>query len=462
MKTKILPLLLFTFSSTVFAADAPEFFKNGDGTVTHNPTGLILKMCTEGQTWDASFATCSGTAKAYSVDESKKLTSDFAGQKDWRLPTKEEMQALMEGIKFGLTSNANFTKSFFPFTGNTAYLSASYYFSAYTYYSSYDLGNFANGSYPIYVGFSSYSVKLIRGTQSLGALPTTTTATLTTDFLNNLDGTITHTKTGLTWQRCAVGQTWMDGYCDGAAKTFTHQNAVALTSDLGGNTDWRLPTFQEWRSIVDYPNGVNKYVFPDAPLNVFWSATNYTGGDKTKAFYVSFKPCVNGSYDCGGYGFYDVKTQPYMARLVRGTPLPGTITEFNSSNTSAPTPVILTSVDLSATLSQSSSRVKINENLTYTATVTNNGTGTANNSSLKFYLPPRNVSIVLMPSDCMTTGKSITCSLGNLAAGANASRAITVNYIKSGGASLSALVLTDSNDTNSANSVSRVVTAIKK
>jgi uncharacterized repeat protein (TIGR01451 family) len=122
----------------------------------------------------------------------------------------------------------------------------------------------------------------------------------------------------------------------------------------------------------------------------------------------------------------------------------------------------LTTIDLSSILTQSSSRVKINENLTYTATVINNGTGTANNSLLKIYLPPRNVSIVSMPSDCVTTGKSITCSIGNLAAGANASRAITVNYIKSGGASASSLVLTDSNDTNSANNVSRVVTAIKK
>lgn len=129
------------------------------------------------------------------------------------------------------------------------------------------------------------------------------------------------------------------------------------------------------------------------------------------------------------------------------------------SNTSIATP---TSIDLSTTLSQSSSRVKINENLTYTATVINIGTGTANNSLLKFYLPPRNISVVSMPSDCVTTGKSLTCSLGNLAAGANASRAIKVNYIKSGGASVSALVLTDSNDANSANNVSRIVTAITK
>ena len=67
-----------------------------------------------------------------------------------------------------------------------------------------------------------------------------------------------------------------------------------------------------------------------------------------------------------------------------------------------------------------------------------------------------------MPSDCVTTGKSITCSLGSLAAGASVTRLLKVSYTKSGGSSVSALVLTDSDDTNSANNVSRIVTAITK
>lgn len=59
-------------------------------------------------------------------------------------------------------------------------------------------------------------------------------------------------------------------------------------------------------------------------------------------------------------------------------------------------------------------------------------------------------------------GISITCSLGSLAAGANITRLFKVSYTKSGGSSISSLVLTDSNDANSANNVSRVVTSITK
>jgi uncharacterized repeat protein (TIGR01451 family) len=470
MKTKLLPLLLFTFSSTVFAADAPEFVKNGDGTVTHNPTGLILKTCAEGQVWDASFATCSGTAKTYSIDESKKLTSDFAGQKDWRLPTAEEMQAMMEGIKFGLTSNANFTKSFFPFTQSGAYLSSSssanYYRS--NYYTSddkyYNVGNFADGvsSFPYYSYSSSPLVRLIRNTTWFGSLPTTTPATPTTDFVNNLDGTITHTKTGLTWQRCVVGQTWVDGYCDGTAKTFTHQNAVALTSDLGGKTDWRLPTFKELQSIVDYQNGVNKYVFPDAPVGTFWSATNYTGGDKTKAFYVSFKPYGYGFYDCCGYGFYDVKTKTYMARLVRGTPLSGSIVEYIPNATQTTTPVIPTSVNLVATVTASPTPATVNNDITFTGTVSNKGTLAATDTKLTFYIPKNTMVLSTKPADCEDKGLSVVCPIGNLVPNASVNRVVTAKSKIAGGLSFSVSASSTEKDANQKDNIGRTTLAIRK
>jgi uncharacterized repeat protein (TIGR01451 family) len=287
--------------------------------------------------------------------------------------------------------------------------------------------------------------------------------TPTEDFIDNNDGTVTHKKTGLTWQRCVVGQTWTGSSCSGTALTFTEEKALIQTSNFAGKNDWRVPTNDELVSIFESGNlccgHINLEVFPNSPhtsYEGFWSSTYYNYQFHFLYYVMLGNQASTGMYTDGRNNYFSVR----LVRGIWGDPLPSISPSIPTVTTTAIS--IATTIDLSTTLSQSSSRVKINENLTYTATVINNGTGTANNSLLKMYLPPRNVSVVSMPSDCVTTGKSITCSLGNLAAGANTSRTITVNYIKSGGASLSSLVLTDSSDTNSANNVSRVVTAIKK
>ncbi len=125
-------------------------------------------------------------------------------------------------------------------------------------------------------------------------------------------------------------------------------------------------------------------------------------------------------------------------------------------------PVQTTTIDLSTTLSQSSSRVKINENLTYTATVINNGTGAANNVALKFMMPPRWTNYVSLPSDCVFNGTLTVCNVGSLTAGATVQRAITVSFQKRGAISMGALVTTDSDDSNLANNMSRIITSITK
>jgi uncharacterized repeat protein (TIGR01451 family) len=437
MKTKLLPLLLFALTTNSFAADLPldtpteDFTINNDGTVLHKKTGLTWQRCSVGQTWTGS--SCSGTASTFTWNDAVAKYENKTDCNQWRLPRIDELNTIAENGTFNPAINS----TIFPKTPGVWFWSASVHAH---YPNSAWLVDFGGG----YEGSNSKNgnnaVRLVRGGQSCSF----DTFTPTVDFTDNGNGTVTHQKTGLMWQRCSVGQTWNGAGCTGSASSMNYTSAIAQTSVLADYNDWRLPTLNELNTIVEYKNyspAINSTVFPNTPSNLFWSAS-FFASSPDGAFIVGFN---------GGYDDYNLKDGNLVVRLVRGT--------WTAPAITTPVP---TTIDLSTTISASSSRVKINENLIYTATVTNNGTGTANNSLLKIYLPPRNVSIVSMPSDCLTTGKSLTCSLGNLVAGANASRAITVTYTKSGGASVSSLVLSDGEDTNSANNVSRLVTAIKK
>ena len=70
-----------------------------------------------------------------------------------------------------------------------------------------------------------------------------TATTPSTDFVDHGDGTVTHSRTGLMWQRCALGQAWSAGICTGSATTATWSNALiaARNSTIAGYSDWRLP-----------------------------------------------------------------------------------------------------------------------------------------------------------------------------------------------------------------------------
>lgn len=145
------------------------------------------------------------------------------------------------------------------------------------------------------------------GTQVAFAVPTTPSS----DFINNKDGTVTHKKTGLTWMRCQMGKTWTGSYCSGKAITYTHDQAVALTTIFSGKNDWRLPSIAELQTIVEresYHPAINKKLFPHATSNRFWSSSPYAG-DTNAAWIVNF------SY---GDSYGGSKNYSNAVRLVRG------------------------------------------------------------------------------------------------------------------------------------------------
>jgi hypothetical protein len=259
-----LPLILLVLAAPARADFTPTsaFTDHGDGTVTHTVTGLMWQRCSMGQAWNGSG--CSGEAGEYTFEQAQGLTSSLGGHADWRLPSLWELMTIVDYDE----SNPAINGEVFPDTLSSLFWSGSPFanLSEVAWYVHFRHGN-ANGS----SRDDARSVRLVRGAQSFDPF-----AQPTSDYRDNGDGTVTHLRTGLMWQRCAVGQNWSGGRCSGTATDHTYDEAEALTSTLGGHADWRLPDVVELASIIDYSASnpaINGDVFPNTPSSGFWSGS---------------------------------------------------------------------------------------------------------------------------------------------------------------------------------------------
>lgn len=71
-----------------------DFELHGNGTVTHLTTGLMWKVCSQGQSFSNN--TCMGTATKHNWKEALEQATNlnktgFAGHKDWRVPNANEL-----------------------------------------------------------------------------------------------------------------------------------------------------------------------------------------------------------------------------------------------------------------------------------------------------------------------------------------------------------------------------------
>ena len=86
-------------------------------------------------------------------------------------------------------------------------------------------------------------------------------------------------QTGLMWQRCALGQTWVAPECVGEAQLLTYNQALAAMSALNqhgsqGFNDWKLPHLKELAFIAEprcRTPRVRLDLFPNTPSGRFWS-----------------------------------------------------------------------------------------------------------------------------------------------------------------------------------------------
>lgn len=129
-------------------------------------------------------------------------------------------------------------------------------------------------------------------------------STPTNQFIDNGNGTVTDTGTGLMWKRCAENQVWDGSNCKDILYPKPNEIppiyldwmsaiewAQSVNSGTGGRnlgyTDWRVPNIKELNSIVEdqcYGPSINSNVFPNSPWG-FWSASPDGG---TSAWRVNF------------------------------------------------------------------------------------------------------------------------------------------------------------------------------
>ena len=136
-------------------------------------------------------------------------------------------------------------------------------------------------------------------------------------FINNGDGTVTDTVTGLMWDQCSQGQS--GGACaTGTATTMTWSAALtavvtAINANYKGHADWRLPNKNELESLVDIDiadatvPAVDLTAFPATPGARYWSSTTYMP-NTAGVWIVDFSVGVISA---------DIKTTNYAVRLVR-------------------------------------------------------------------------------------------------------------------------------------------------
>lgn len=98
-------------------------------------------------------------------------------------------------------------------------------------------------------------------------------------YKDNGDGTVSDIRTNLMWMRCSLGQQWTGSTCINEAEEYNHPNSVYTrkypTSNHAGYTDWRLPSLDELKSIIQascQAPAVNRDVFPATPLGSYYSS----------------------------------------------------------------------------------------------------------------------------------------------------------------------------------------------
>jgi hypothetical protein len=166
------------------------FTVNGNGTVTHATTGLTWAQCTDGLSGSACTIGSANLYQQWAGALTAARDSNFAGFTDWRLPSKRELESIIDRTCYSPTANDTVFPNFAVdhWTSTTDALSPSQAWAV----SFYD-GTTTSAS----KGFF-YAVRLVRGGDAFDRL-----ATCNLDL--NGDGNTTADKDGVLLLRYLLG-----------------------------------------------------------------------------------------------------------------------------------------------------------------------------------------------------------------------------------------------------------------
>jgi hypothetical protein len=251
--------------------------------VLDNVTGLMWEVKTDDGSW-------SDKDRIYFwvyVDQHiERLNNEnFGGFSDWRFPDVKEFLSIMDNS----VSNPIIDTAYFPNTQPDLYWTSVFasYYSGHPWHVDFTDGRLYTQA-PLQG--ARYYVRAVRGEQ------------VAQNLVNNGDGTVTDTSTGLMWQQAT------------APGTYTWQQALAYCENLilADYDDWRLPNRNELQSLVDYERyapAVDRAFFREtAPDDYFTSTTNPDEPNRAREVNFQYGPMSTGLS----------KSNSYYVRAVRG------------------------------------------------------------------------------------------------------------------------------------------------
>ncbi len=120
------------------------------------------------------------------------------------------------------------------------------------------------------------------------------------EMVDNGDGTVSDTATGLMWQKTT------------ASTTYTWKEALAYCKglSLANYTDWRLPNVNELLSLVDYTQAnpsIDPVLAPDTESRFYWTSSPFVRSPE-------FAWCI---HFYNGYAHYYIVSYKFRVRAVR-------------------------------------------------------------------------------------------------------------------------------------------------